>query len=190
MVSGAHLQLDDGLRPRRQVQRVRLALDLQPLAERERFHPRVVRQAVRIDGFHTVGRCESRDEEVRHAIGKSTGVLVTDERGWGRREPLYNNQPPMLLTRLCGVFVRLNRIRGQGSGSARHPCRIQPAKERYTVNRVRRRRPRTETVTPVGIPASEPLKSGFRPALRVSADRSQPVCKTPSIKMGGKRMGL
>jgi hypothetical protein len=103
--------------------------------------------------------CSKNPTDPQAAVRPSpqAGDVTATKSDWGRREPLFNNQQPMLLTRLCGVFVRLNRIRGQGRGSARHPRRIQSAKARYTVNRVRRRRPRTETVTPVGIPASEPL---------------------------------
>lgn len=119
-------------------------------------------------------RCKQDLTDPQAAVRPSpqAGDVTATKSDWGRRAPLLDNLSPMLLTRLRGVFVRLNRTCGQGRGSARHPCRIQSAKARFTVNGVRRRRPRSETVTPVGIPASEPLKSGFRPALRVSAYRS------------------
>jgi hypothetical protein len=97
------------------------------------------------------------------------GDVTATKSDWGRRVPLLNNLSPMLLTRLRGVFVRLNRTHGQGRGSARHPCRIQSAKARFTVNGVRRRRPRTVMVMPVGIPAPIRFKAGFgkrcKPAL-------------------------
>lgn len=48
------------------------------------------------------------------------------------------------------------------------PAVSSPPKRGSRIKRVRRRHPRTETVTPVGIPAPEPLKSGFRPALRAA----------------------
>lgn len=61
---------------------------------------------------------------------------------------------PMLLPRPRWGFVRLNSTLGHGRGNARHPCRSQSAKARYTGKRVRRRRPRARTVMQVGILAN------------------------------------
>lgn len=82
-----------------------------------------------------------------HQQHRSTGQRPASTRS-------LTTNPPMLLPRPRWGFVRLNSTLGHGRGNARHPCRPQSAKARYTGKRVRRRRPRARTVMQVGILAN------------------------------------
>lgn len=84
------------------------------------------------------------------------GNYSYDYRSTGQHpatQPLFNNESPMLLTLLRGCSSGTNRAAWAWPVGARCLCRTQPPKMRTRANRVRRRRPRLETVTPVGIPA-------------------------------------
>ncbi len=75
---------------------------------------------------------------------------------------IHREQPGMVFKNLicrccwptCGPSSGTRAPAGMGRSSARYLHRAQSAKARYTAKGVRGRRPRTGTVTPVGIPAS------------------------------------
>lgn len=109
---------------------------------------------------HSCAANTAKQVSTEPALGtphRQTLALTHKETAWSRGSSTSSTRSLTTCRRCCSPRLwgvpRLNRTYGHGRSSARCPYRIQPAKARSTVNRVRRRRPRTETVMPVGIPA-------------------------------------